>query len=60
MLTINRKDLSQALAAIKPAINRKSVLPILAYVKATYTDGTLDFVRHELGIVRGAGSDRTR
>ncbi len=41
MITVNRKELSAALAAIKPAIDRRSVLPILQYVKATHTDGTL-------------------
>jgi DNA polymerase-3 subunit beta len=41
MLTLNRKNLSLALAAIKPAVNKKATLPVLAYMKAEYIDGTL-------------------
>jgi len=55
MLTLNRKTLSATLAALKPAVNRKATLPILAYTLATYKAGQLTLTTTNLEI----GASRT-
>jgi DNA polymerase-3 subunit beta len=50
MLTTNRKELSATLAALKPAVNRKATLPVLAYVLATYKNGQLTLTATNLEV----------